>query len=405
MIAIILIFIALSTGVALELPIEQLSYNIEYSEIMIISTIVVLLVSYFQGNKKIQYDFYVTLALAIYVLLFAHSIFTYSWSPYGLTSIPGTLIFFYGFLSILIGSYYFKDNHDLYILASRVFVISLIAQLFLNFSVGLASGATGFYDLKDYASTLIGKSNFISIFITFDLLYEFISKDKHWQFFFIVDLVALIATISRGAIVSLVLALLIYFIVGLINVNFNKKALVGSFAFLFTLFIVFMIFTPPGRTLLEGLSAGLGASTVGSRQVLWQDAFTESIQNPLGIGVVWKDDPHNYIFSSLRNLGLFYGVVYIVFLTAPLLILIHPKVKLLSKKSIALLIGYLSVIIHALIEVFFFTKLSVIWTAFTLVYIYFVVKKDCEELNVNKENTINQKYFFNNKLFEKLKNE
>ena len=82
-------------------------------------------------------------------------------------------------------------------------------------------------------------------------------------------------------------------------------------------FIIFMLATSPGRELLKGLSAGLGANTVSTRQVLWKEAFSETIANPMGVGIVWRNDPHNFIFSSLRNLGFVFGTLYIMIIASP----------------------------------------------------------------------------------------
>jgi hypothetical protein len=296
------------------------------------------------------------------------------------------MVFFYGIISLFIAYYYFKEKENIYIYASRIFVLLIILQLFINFSVGLQSGATGFYDLKDFARTLIGKSNFISIFISFDLIYEFISKQKHWLFFFLIDLVAIIVTISRGAIVSLVIAIFLFFVIALFNKNFNKKNLLLSLGFLIVVATFFMLATSPGRELLKGLSSGLGASTVGTRQELWKEAFNETLLNPLGVGIVWRNDPHNFLFSSLRNLGFVFGTIYIFLIASPFFLFIHPIILKLSKKSIAILIAYSSVFIHSFIEVFFFTKLSVSWTMFTLVFIFIVITKDI--LSIRRNNML-----------------
>lgn len=399
----ILIFISLSLGAAFSVSAGQLEYNFEYSEIMLVLTIIFLVAKKIKMNKNMEIDIFSWGLSTIFLFMFLYSIFSYAWTPYGLTTLPGALVFLYGAIAVIIASSYFNSNKDLYIVATRVFIISLLTQLFINFTIGLSSGVTDFYGIKDYATTFIGKSNFISFFITFDLLYEFIAKDKNWQFFFLLNSVALIATISRGAIVSLAFALVIYFLVGLFNHNIAKKSLLISYGFLLIVFLIAMLFTSPGRTLLAGLSQGLGASTVSSRQLLWNEAFFEAIKYPLGIGVVWKNDPHNFIFSSLRNLGVFVGLGYILLLVSPLFLLVIPKVRYFSRKSIAILIAYSSVVIHALIEVFYFTKLSVVWTAFTLVYIYYVLREDINKIELKSEFLLRKNYFFNNKLFEKIR--
>lgn len=394
MINIIIIFVAMSLGVLTEVSVGPLIYKIDIIEPVLICVALGIVINLWNKNKFYKISPFLLSFMAILTAIFLYSLMSVNWTSYGFSGIPGAMVFFYGIISLFIAFYYFEEKENIYIYASRIFVLLIILQLFINFSVGLQSGVTGFYDLKDFARTLIGKSNFISIFISFDLIYEFISKQKHWLFFFLIDVIAIIVTISRGAIVSLVIAIFLFFVIALFNKNFSKKNLLLSLSFLIVVATGFMLATSPGRELLKGLSSGLGASTVGTRQTLWQEAFNETLSNPLGVGIIWRNDPHNFLFSSLRNLGFIFGTIYIFLIASPFFLFVHPIVLKLSKKSIAILIAYSSVFIHSFIEVFFFTKLSVTWTMFTLVFIYLVVKKDIlsiKENNVfdlenNKEN-------------------
>ncbi|MFL2120879.1 O-antigen ligase family protein [Marinilactibacillus psychrotolerans] len=393
----LIIFIAMSLGVLTEISVGPLLYKVDIIEPVLIIIGISILINLWNKNKLIKIPKILLLLMGMLLVIFLYSLIAVNWTNYGLTVIPGALVFFYGTISLFIAYHSLERKEDVYILASRIFVLLIIIQLFINFSLGLRSGVTGFYDLKDFARTLIGKSNFISIFISFDLIYEFISKHKHWLFFFLIDLIAIIVTISRGAIVSLVLSIGLFFVVALFNRNFSKKNLLLSLSFLVIVATCFMLATSPGRELLSGLSAGLGASTVGSRQELWVEAFNETLLNPLGVGVVWKNDPHNFLFSSLRNLGFIFGTLYILLISSPFFILLHPIVLKLSKKSIAILMAYSSVFIHSFIEVFYFTNLSVTWTMFTLIYIFLVIKKDIITLREtrNKDNEYNEVIFQN----------
>lgn len=376
MINIIIIFVAMSLGILTEVSVGPLIYKIDIIEPVLICVALGILINLWNKNKFYKIPTLLLSFMAILTAIFLYSLMSVNWTSYGFSGIPGAMVFFYGIITLFIAFYYFEEKENIYIYASRIFVLLIILQLFINFSVGLQSGVTGFYDLKDFARTLIGKSNFISIFISFDLIYEFISKQKHWLFFFLIDVIAIIVTISRGAIVSLVIAIFLFFVIALFNKNFSKKNLLLSLCFLIVVATGFMLATSPGRELLKGLSSGLGASTVGTRQTLWQEAFNETLLNPLGVGIIWRNDPHNFLFSSLRNLGFVFGTIYIFLIASPFFLFLHPIVLKLSKKSIAILVAYSSVFIHSFIEVFFFTKLSVTWTMFTLVFIYLVVRKD-----------------------------
>lgn len=401
MINIIIIFVAMSLGVLTELSIGPMIYKVDIIEPVLICIALGIVINLWNKNKFYKIPPLLLSLMAILTAIFLYSLVSVNWTSYGFSVIPGAMVFFYGIISLFIAYYYLEEKENIYIYASRIFVLLIIIQLFFNFSVGLSSGVTGFYDLKDFARTLIGKSNFISIFISFDLIYEFISKQKHWLFFFLIDLVAIIVTISRGAIVSLVLAIFLFFVIALFNKNFNKKNLLLSLGFLIVVATGFMLATSPGRELLKGLSSGLGASTVGTRQTLWKEAFNETLLNPLGVGIVWRNDPHNFLFSSLRNLGFVIGTIYIFLIASPFFLFIHPIILKLSKKSIAILVAYSSVFIHSFIEVFFFTKLSVTWTMFTLVFIFLVVRKDI--LSIKDTNSIdieNKKSFYPSMLKE-----
>ena len=401
MINIIIIFVAMSLGVLTELSIGPMIYKVDIIEPVLICIALGIVINLWNKNKFYKIPPLLLSLMAILTAIFLYSLVSVNWTSYGFSVIPGAMVFFYGIISLFIAYYYLEEKENIYIYASRIFVLLIIIQLFFNFSVGLSSGVTGFYDLKDFARTLIGKSNFISIFISFDLIYEFISKQKHWLFFFLIDLVAIIVTISRGAIVSLVLAIFLFFVIALFNKNFNKKNLLLSLGFLIVVATGFMLATSPGRELLKGLSSGLGASTVGTRQTLWKEAFNETLLNPLGVGIVWRNDPHNFLFSSLRNLGFVIGTIYIFLIASPFFLFVHPIILKLSKKSIAILVAYSSVFIHSFIEVFFFTKLSVTWTMFTLVFIFLVVRKDIISIkNTNSIDIENKKSFYPSMLKE-----
>lgn len=391
MISIIIIFVAMSLGVLTEVSVGPLIYKIDIIEPVLICVALGIVINLWNKNKFHKIPPLLLSVMALLTTIFLYSLMSVNWTSYGFSGIPGAMIFFYGIISLFIAFYYFEEKENIYIYASRIFVLLIIFQLFINFSVGLQSGVTGFYNLKDFARTLIGKSNFISFFISFGLLYEFISKKKYWVLFFLIDLAAIIVTISRGAIVSLVIAIFLFFVIALFNENFSKKNILLSLGFLIVVATFFMLATSPGRELLKGLSSGLGASTVGSRQILWKEAFNETLLNPLGVGIVWRNDPHNFLFSSMRNLGFVFGIMYMFLIASPFFLFIHPIILKLSKNSIAILIAYSSVFIHSFIEVFFFTKLSVTWTMFTLVYIFVVIRKDIIIIKNNSNSDLENK--------------
>lgn len=370
MIAIILLYVSLSLGTFIRIPIGDSVYQLQYVEIILFMLSVNILFNIVSSKRKFElnkFDYNIGL---LFLLLFSYSIYMFLWSDYGSTALPGALPFLYGLLALFISSYYYKKNKDIYINGLRVLVLIMLIQLSISMFGLLESDASGFYAVKDFARTPMGKSNLISFYFVFGLLYEFISKEKHWLFFFMINLIAVVLTLSRGAIFSLGFSLIIYLIIAMINSNFKKAKVVMSFIFLIAVLLIFMYTTAVGEEFLQALRSGLGARTVGTRQVLWNNAFMETVQNPFGVGVVWMEDPHNIILSAWRNLGFVLGSIYVLFLTYPLFYLLHSNVKTYSAKTVALLVAYSSVFIHAFIEIYYFSTISVVFTVLTINFIH-----------------------------------
>ncbi|MGO4961203.1 O-antigen ligase family protein [Jeotgalibaca porci] len=400
MATILLIFITLALGTFQVINIGTLSYNLEFVEITMLLLFLSMCVKIRRIRNEELNSKIITLLVPLTILNFVYSLLTFVWTDYGLTVLPGAIPLLFSVLTILLCYPILNQKPDYYITGTRIFILVLFLQLIVNIWIGIESGASGFYAIKSYADTLIGKSNFISFFFVFELLFEFIAKKRHWQFYLIINALAIVLTVSRGAIVSLALSLVVFFFVGMKNHNFNKKKLLKNFLALGGLLLLIMFLTPSGRELIGGLSLGLEASTVGSRQLLWNEAFQEIVRNPFGIGVVWRNNPHNFILDSIRNLGLIFGTVYIFIIGSPLFLILNPKIFRLSSQSIAGIIAYLSVFIHAMIEVFYFTKISVIWTFLTLIFLYISIRRDLVNIEDYK---LVRKYFFNNNLFKKFK--
>lgn len=402
MAAMIIIFFSLGLGTFVAISAGPLSYNFEFIEPVILAASLFIIVKSWKNSRGINITRTTFIFISIAISIFLYSLFTFIWTDYGLTVLPGAIPLFYAVLSIIVGSYYLNTAPDLYILGSRIFILFLFLQLIVNIYSGMQTGASGFYAIKAFADTFIGKSNFISFFFVFDLIFEFISKERYWKFFLLIDTIAVVLTVSRGAIVSLVIALMIFFILALFNKNFDTKKLILNYTALGVLFFLILVATPSGQELLGGLGIGLEASTVGSRQLLWNDAIYEIAHNLMGIGIVWRDNPHNFLLDALRNMGIIFGTIYIGLIASPLFMLLHPKINQLSARSIAGVIAYLSVFLHAMIEVFYFTKVSVVWSFITILFIFYSIRNDFRQAN-DYSVLAKKKYAFDNRIFEKFK--
>lgn len=196
-----------------------------------------------------------------------------------------------------------------------------------------------------------------------------------------VNLIGVILTISRGAIVSLVVCLALYLITLIFNRKVKKiKSLIGVAALAFG-FYLFIRFTIPGMELWDGLAGGVKANSVGTRQILWGEAIREIGEKPFGNGIIWRNDPHNIILKSVRDLGVWFGVIFLFLISYPLFNVLRLEVFRRTNKSIAILIAYLSIFIHSMIEVFYFTNTSIIWVVFVLSFLNKTLKEETTNQN------------------------
>lgn len=380
MISVCLIFFALSLGTLVHISFGSEGYNLQIVEIVILliysTTLVTIWKKGLRFNStlaKITYSF-------LWFLCFIYSLLTFFWSNQGLSVLPGSVNLFYGLIAFVVAEYHFRENTKIFVTANRLFIISLFIQLSFNMVQGIRAEDVSFYTLKYHSTTLLGNSNYIAFFFTFDLIYEFILKEKSWLLFVLINLLGIVLTMSRGAIISILVALLVYFIISLFNKNIKTTK---SFSIFFLLLIVFyslISYTKPGVELWNGLRLGLGASSVHSRQILWGNAISQILSQPFGNGIVWEEDPHNVVLSSFRNLGVVFGTIYLLLISLPLFYFFRRKIFSLSINSIAVLIAYLTVFVHSMIEVFYFGSTSIIWTAIVISFIFRTLKNDNQTL-------------------------
>lgn len=382
--SIIFIFITLSMGALYSIPLGSSLYTIYYVEIGILLVLLGLVISKLKDNLVFKVTKYEKIGIILWGGCIVYSLLTYYWSTESNTALTGFIVLTFGFITIFISNYHLKSNADLFLVGMRVLNVILLIQLMYNMIPILSVSGLNFYSLKIHADTLIGNSNYVSFYFTFGLLLEFIGKEHKWMFFSLIYLLGLIMTMSRGGIITLILCLIIYFLIIFFNRKTKKMASIISLCLLFGAFLLFIKFSEPGVQLWEGLMTGLNASSVGTRSTIWNNALENIKNNPLGNGIVWIDDPHNIILRSLRDLGLFFGSIFIILIIYPIRYFFNATLFKLSNKSLAVLIAYLSVFIHSMIEIFYLTSISIIWVVLVLTYLNISIRKDLQQLTKSK---------------------
>lgn len=359
----------ISLGELFPISTGGLVYNVDWVEIGIMITFITLCIKSWEKGLTLHMTGFKQIYLILFFSCFLYSILTFYWSDLGLSVLVGSLSLFYGMIAFIIGENYYHKNDRIYPIANRILVTSLLIQLVYNMASGAIYGMD-FYAMKQQSTTLLGNSNYIAFFFSFGLLYELIAKEKGWKLFSVINLCGVVLTMSRGAILSIIVSLLIYFLVSIFNKKIKKTHIVISLALISLVFFLFINYTIPGKELMIGLQYGSTVtSSFSSRTILWNDTIEQIKSQPFGIGINWRDAPHDVMLTAFKDLGIVFGSVYILLLAYPLFYFLNPKIFKRSNKSLAVLIAYLSVFVHSMLEIFYFNNTSLIWTVMTLTYI------------------------------------
>lgn len=391
----ITLLLSLTLGAAFPISLFGRQYNIQYAEITLIITLLVLLVWYLYNKLTIYHDDMIPLA---WFFLIVWTAISYIWAQDDIQHLGGLIAFFDGFIAYIVSINLLKISPNSFRTAQRLFTLSLVLQLAMNLLTALTITNYGysFYGMKAYAVTAMGKSNYIAIYLGFALLYEFSKKTKDSLFWGILAGMGLIMTLSRAGLLASGMAICFAIFMEIRKPYLRK--IVYTFCFLGVV-IIFIFLTPFGNTLTQAMTNLPAASSWLARQRLWSDAWGEFIIAPItGHGLQWKGDPHNIFLRALRDLGILGAVLCYAILLIPLVNLIRSKkikrLKFLKDFDVsevsALFFAYLAILIHSFVEPFFFTSSSQIWLGATLAYIttikkshYYKVKSYYQLISMN----------------------
>ncbi|MGV2927985.1 O-antigen polymerase [Macrococcus capreoli] len=363
----LIMFFAMSLGVITQLNILSSNINIFYIDIFALILLLFTFIS--TDNFPIDFKSSELLLIICLVIVFIYSMVISIFSNMQLTAIQGSLVLFLGIIFIVISSILINNSTEFFKWAIRIFVTSVAIQLIYNMLPVVMSAGLSFYIAKENAETLVGNSNAISFYFVFLLLYELITRHKFWSIFAVISVIGVIFSMSRAGFVSLFICLILYFLISIIN---NKIKSVSTYIYL-AITIVLIVFvinkTEVGRELLFHLNYGLKATSLQSRDVLREKAFEQFLNYPLGSGVIWMEDPHNIFVRSLRDLGFLIGPLFVSILFFPIKYFVSKYIFKYSKEFIAVLISYVSIMIHSLYEIYYLTDITMFFSMFILIYI------------------------------------
>lgn len=379
---IILIMFSLSLGTIFQIPFGSSSYNLQYSEIaLVIGYLMVFLKAVSTHDNSFKIEKNDINILFIWYICFLYSLSIFYWSEYGISTIPGALSILVGLMTYFLANQYKGNYIKGYIIGNRVFMLSLAIQLFFNGFINSDTSLVGFYAIKEQASTLLGNSNYISIYLSFVFLYEIIAREKKWIIFSVISFIGIFITLSRAAFLSIAISLIVYMILLLFNRKLKKTKSIIILSTMGVSVWYFLNNSTLGMELINGVKYALTSGNTAGRNILWSMAIQQIKDNPFGIGVITNFDPHNLVLKSFRDLGILFGLIYMFILIKPLFSFLNLRVFMYNRRIIAALLAYLSVVVHAMFEIFYFNSSSIIWTALTLFFIKELIRNERQKSN------------------------
>ncbi len=272
------------------------------------------------------------------------------------------------------------SKRDLFAVALRIFNLVLALQTgWVVWRAFTELGALSYFGLKDGIVTPMGLSNFIAVFFEFGIVYEVLTRRRGWLPFSLINLSALLLTLSRGALAALAMTLIVGAALAALLPGQRKAslALLGVLAAA----VVGLVATPLGQFIIEAF--GTVSRSATARMALWQSALEAASHAPLtGVGfgtfesVGENRHTHSLPFELLSGTGVF-GFGLFVFAMAAIVVkafaeaLNEHRTREDRRENLALALALFGILSHSLIEPFFLGR-SAIWTGIVLAWMVVV---------------------------------
>jgi len=365
-----LLIFSLTLGTVFEISLLEKIYKFTFSEIVLMLGAFFIIMRMSLRRKLIVYRNDVIMLL--WFLLITWAVCAYFWVKDPFQHFAGMVAFCEGLLAyFIILNTSSSGSSPKFRTIVRMFTLSLAIQLFLNIWLGIAQiDNITFYNLKQYAITAMGRSNYIALYFGFSFIYELASQSRAKFFFSLIAGIGMLMTLSRAGMFAIVCGIILLFIFGMRGHKFSNFFKIIALA---SLLVIISLSTPFGPIFFDSIYNLPSASSVITRGALWQAVWKSFTTAPLlGHGLRWEGDPHNVILRSLSDLGLVGTILFLGVLLSPFIKLSYLKSSLSymsqNAEAVAISLSHLTMLIHSLVEPAFFGTTSQIWLGTILAY-------------------------------------
>jgi O-antigen ligase len=381
---IVILLFSLTIGSAYEPRFLGHGYNFCYAEIILMMGMTILIIRTLFKRFFVLYSNDKLLFSWIFLTVWMTAILLWSIDP--LKHLAGMIAIGEGLLAyIIVINLFYSDPYSFscyFQIGERLFIISLVVQLFVNMWPLLmydGGGSLTFYGIKEHAITAMGKSNLIAIYLEFALFYELIRRAKYYYIFVVITIVGLIMTFSRAGLIITFIMIFVLFIKEIWKLQF-KRIFIYIIVSLCLGVVIFTFMEPFIDILKSSIIDIKPGASLFTRIELWKSAWTDFSKAPLfGSGLSYKYQPHNTILRTLVGIGIIGSIPFFIILLLPIKKLIYfillKRNHLFRIDAFALLIAYSAVFLHSLVEIFIFGVSAQIWLGIIFAYVTIITNQ------------------------------
>ncbi|PPK45281.1 O-antigen ligase family protein [Clostridium algidicarnis] len=373
---------SLNMGTFFGIKIGEKQLSISYSEVFLFISLIIIMFKY-NNLFKIPLEKYLYLKL----LVISWVIIVSFWSVQVGQNLGIAKSLIVGVLSFIL--FYNIFNYDYYLPQKglRVFGLILSVIMLVNIIVNIVNGPPistyAYYAIKEFAKTPLGRSNNLSIYLEFLLLYEIVLKGRNWYKYCMLYLISIFATLSRTGIILTFGGLFLTFLISRNTKgekdNSHKNKSDKNKKIYYLLFAIALIVAITYMS--KNINQFTNFSSGNTRLNIWKQHIEVFAESPIvGRGYQLTEefpDAHNIIVTILSSFGLV-GLLLFTVLLIHVIAKVFKNIKHYnsigaykeSRLNVAFLASFTIIFVHSFFEPYLLSSTTQIFISIFIATIY-----------------------------------
>jgi O-antigen ligase len=278
---------------------------------------------------------------------------------------------------VYLAAWHVAESGETWAFPRAIRLMNAVLTLQIAWAVGrvLTGPAQGYYALKSEVQLPLGGSNFLALFLEFGLLFELLARRRWWIVFAAVDVLGILLTLSRGALLATGATLMVTSLamLGMRGQRAGFLVVAGTAA----VAGVVLATTPVFRVLVDAFA--ILSRSAGLRIEIWKVAWQAAAWRPItGVGygayasVGAVRDVHSLPIALLAETGIvglaLFALALLAVLGRVVKVAVDSRTGTRRAEALGVAAGLGVVLLHSLIEPFFL-GFSMVWSAVIFAWI------------------------------------